>query len=73
MARKKGNEDAGRGLVAINAEMTALEGKTDEASEQRWRELLDDLINMDMGMGPARRAMCQGGKPKPRAEEGGQP
>ncbi len=46
-----------KGLVALNAELTALEGKTDPASRERFAELLDELLNLDMAMGPVRRAM----------------
>jgi len=34
-----------------------LEGKTDPASRERYVELLDELLNLDMAMGPVRRAM----------------
>jgi len=56
-----------RGLVALNAELTALEDKRDPASRERFAELLDELINLDMGMGGFRRAMGRAaiGPPSP--------
>ena len=51
------SNESPRGLVALNAELTALEGKTDPASRERFAELLDELLNLDMAMGAVRRAM----------------
>ena len=41
----------------INAELDALEGKNDPASNARRAGLFDELITLDMGMGGFRRAM----------------
>ena len=57
------------GLIALNAELTALEGKTDPVSRERFAELLDALINRDMGMGPLRRAMGRAKEQKASGEQ----
>jgi hypothetical protein len=62
--------DRNYGLLDLNRELTALEGKTHEASRQRAGELLDELINLDMSFGPVRKAMGGPAKPKPRTYEG---
>jgi hypothetical protein len=60
------------GWSAVNQELKALEGKTDEASNACRAELLDELITWDMALQPCRRAMGQGGKRKPAAGEDGE-
>ena len=62
------SNDEPKGLVALNAELTALEGKTDPASRERFAELLDELINLDMAMGPTRKAMGRAHKKKASEE-----
>lgn len=52
-------DDSQMSMGAINRELDALKDKTDQASCDRADELFDMLLNADMGMGPARRAMCQ--------------
>lgn len=71
MASKSEKPD--RGLVALNAELAALEGRTDKASRERAAELLDELINLDMALGPVRRAMGRAGKPQQTTGEEVQP
>ena len=44
--------ETSRGLIAINNELASLEGKDDPASRERYLELTDELINLDMAMGP---------------------
>ena len=56
------------GLIALNKELDELKDKTDQASRDRFAELLDALMNRDMGMGPMRKAMCRGEKTKPDSE-----
>jgi hypothetical protein len=57
----------------VNAELDRLKDKDDEQSKQRWQELIDDLLNMDMGMGGYRRAMGKAMKAgKPTSSESGQ-
>jgi hypothetical protein len=43
----------------INAELDALEGKNDPASNERRVGLYDELITIDMAMGEYRRAMIR--------------
>jgi hypothetical protein len=47
------------GWAEVNADLDRLKDKTDEQSNQRRLELLDQLLGMDMGMQPSRRAMGQ--------------
>lgn len=54
MTRTKGKK---KGLIWLNAEIKALEAKNDPASRERIDELVDELITLDMAMGPIRRAM----------------
>jgi hypothetical protein len=46
-----------KGLVWLNAELKVLERKNDPVSRERYDELVDELITMDMAMGPIRRTM----------------
>jgi hypothetical protein len=45
------------GLVALDAELTRLADKTDPASRERFAELLNELMNLDMALAPVRRAI----------------
>jgi hypothetical protein len=51
---------ASRGLIAINEELESLEGKDDPISRKRYLQLIDELINLGMAMGPIRRAIGRG-------------
>jgi hypothetical protein len=55
----------------INAELTALEGKTDPESRERSTELMDELLNLDMAYGQYRRNMIAASKK--RREQGETP
>lgn len=48
----------------INAELRALEGKDDPASNSRRAGLIDDLLCADMNLGPMRKAMSQDSEPE---------
>ncbi len=67
---EQGAEQAFRGKREIEAELASLEGKDDPASKDRYMELIDELMTLDMGLGPFRRAMGQAPKAKPEEKEG---
>jgi hypothetical protein len=63
MSDKKSDPNAlavSRGLIAINEELEFLEDKDDPASQLRRLQLEDELITLDMALGPIRRAMGRG-------------
>lgn len=53
----------------VNAELNSLEGKADQESNERRAELLEELMCMDMALGPCRRAMSEKARKK-REQEG---
>jgi len=48
----------------VNKELVSLEGKDEEESEDRRTELIDELLTMDMALGPVRKAMIEAAKKK---------
>ena len=64
MSKPEFNESkAFQSYFDIVTEMNELESKTDPESQERFMELMEQLITADMGLAPIRKAMATGKKP----------